>query len=136
MWIGEVPSGVEIADPATVTNIGCAATGVELGANDQSRGNGIAEVLTFTEGRWQDRSYLQPTQPCQADNPDSDISASSRSLIPQTDGSLQGVESTTITTDQCGNQGTVYRITITTTRVGDVPAGVTIGDPVEFLPGS
>ena len=189
--IGEVPGGVELADPATVkaapadnipptdtsaatldgvyridfdypnqtvdgrnlgspvanksqwwafrslcTDIGCAATGVELNADDRQRGDGIAEVLTFTEGRWQDTSYLQPPQPCPAGNPDSDLSAISRSLIPQADGSLQGVESMTILTNQCGSQGTVYKTPITATRVGDVPATVTLADPAKFVPQS
>ena len=115
------------------TDTGCAATGVELAEN--GRGNGIAEVLTFTEGRWQDTSYLQPPQPCADGNPDSDVSAISRSLIPQPDGSLNGIESVTVLTDQCGNKGAVYKTPITATRVGDVPSTATLADPAKFVPG-
>jgi len=116
------------------TEKGCAATGVALDDKDRSRGNGIAEVLTFTEGRWQDTAYLQPPQPCPSGDPDADVSAISRSLIPQPDGSLTGIETTTVLTDQCGSRGTVYKTPITATRAGDVPASVTLADPVRFLP--
>ncbi|MGV0990724.1 MAG: serine/threonine-protein kinase [Mycobacterium sp.] len=187
--IGEVPDGVELADPAAVpaappspapmtdnyaatldgmyridfdyaqqivdgkasgspitnksqwwafrslcTDKGCAATGVAFDESNQRQGNGIAEVLTFTEGRWQDTPYLQPPQPCPPGNPDADVSAISRSLIPQPDGSLQGIESMTVLTNQCGSSGTVYKTPITATRVGDVPPTVTLADPAKFLP--
>lgn len=115
---------------------GCVATGVELNEKNHLQGSGIAGVLRFTDGRWQDEPYLQPPRQCPGDNLDSDVSVISRSLIPELGGSLRGFESMTILTNQCGDQGTIYQSPIEATRTGDVPPTVIIADPARFLPGN
>jgi serine/threonine-protein kinase len=47
----------------------------------------------------------------------------------QEDGTLRGVETTTILTNECGAEGQVFQVPYIATRVGDVPAGVTVSDP-------
>jgi serine/threonine protein kinase, bacterial len=38
----------------------------------------------------------------------------------------------TVLTNECGNQGTVYRTPIVATRTGDVAPSVTVADPALF----
>jgi serine/threonine protein kinase, bacterial len=51
---------------------------------------------------------------------------------PQPDGTLRGVATTTALTNECGNQGTVWRTPIVVTRTGDVPPTITVADPALF----
>ncbi|HET9892377.1 MAG TPA: hypothetical protein VFQ42_17940, partial [Mycobacterium sp.] len=43
-----------------------------------------------------------------------------------------GVQTETVLTNECGNQGTVYRTPVVATRTGDVPGSVTMADPALF----
>ena len=51
------------------------------------------------------------------------------SLEPQPDGTLRGVQTDTVLTNECGFQGTVTQTPFVATRIGDVPSGVTVADP-------
>jgi len=53
-------------------------------------------------------------------------------LEPQPDGTLRGVQTETVLTNECGNQGTVYQTPIVASRTGDVPGSVTMADPALF----
>jgi serine/threonine-protein kinase len=122
------------------TSTRCVATGAALADNNQQEPSGAADVVQFTDGRWQDTPYLMAPVRCQDQYEGShgpggdaaDRSIMSWSLEPQPDGTLQGVSTLTILTDGCGKQGNVYRTPIVATRVGDVPPAVVLADPALF----
>ena len=51
------------------------------------------------------------------------------SLEPQPDGTLRGVATDTVLTNECGSEGAVSQVPFVATRVGDVPPSVTVADP-------
>jgi serine/threonine protein kinase, bacterial len=115
------------------TATGCVATGSGLADTDHNEAKGVAHVLHFADGRWQDTPYPQTPVQCPRTNGTlNDTSTLSWSLAPQPDGTLRGVATETVLTDECGNQGTVYRTPVVATRTGDVPLGVTVADPALF----
>lgn len=63
-----------------------------------------------------------------------DTETNAWSLDPQPDGTLRGVLTVTALTNECGNQGTVWRIPFAAIRTGDVPPGVTVADPATVTP--
>jgi serine/threonine protein kinase, bacterial len=185
--VGDVPSGVGVADPATVTiapststapphvagpildgtyrvdfdlqnqtingtktglgaavtqwwayrsactPAGCAAAGSELADSNQQEGTGTTNVLHFTDGRWQGTPDLQAPMQCDGTTkPVTDDETRLWSLEPQPDGTLRGTEIGTILTNECGNQGTVYRTPFVATRTGDVAPSVIVADPALF----
>jgi serine/threonine-protein kinase len=56
----------------------------------------------------------------------------SLSFEPQPDGTLRGVMTQTMVTNECGDQGKVYQTPMVATREGDVPPGVVLADPALF----
>ena len=185
--VGDVPSGVAVADPATVTiapststapphvagpvldgtyrvdfdlqnqtingtktglgaavtqwwayrsactPTGCAAAGSELADSNQQEGTGTTNVLHFADGRWQGTPDLQAPMQCDGTTkPVTDDETRLWSLEPQPDGTLRGTEIGTILTNECGNQGTVYRTPFVATRTGDVAPSVIVADPALF----
>jgi serine/threonine-protein kinase len=108
---------------------GCVAAGAQLVAGNLQQPTGVVFAFDFTEGRWQDTPpTLQSPEQC-SNGPDSDVSTVSWSLVPQQDGTLRGVGTRTILTDQCGLKETVYKVPLVGARTGDVPANVVIADP-------
>ena len=185
--VGDVPSGVGVADPATVTiapststapphvagpvldgtyrvdfdlqnqtingtktglgaavtqwwayrsactPAGCAGAGSELADSNQQEGTGTTNVLHFADGRWQGTPDLQAPMQCDGTTkPVTDDETRLWSLEPQPDGTLRGTEIGTILTNECGNQGTVYRTPFVATRTGDVAPSVIVADPALF----
>ena len=191
--IGDVPSGVTVADPATATAsptagtparvtggpvldgifrvdydgthqtrngnpttggthatewwafrslctvTGCAATGSKLADTNHQETTGLALVLHFADpsdayGHWQENPpIVQPPTRCPGTNGTvTDTATHSWSLGPQPDGTLRGLLTTTVLTNECGNQGTVYRTPMVVTRTGDVPPAVVLADPALF----
>jgi serine/threonine-protein kinase len=124
------------------TSTRCVATGASLADNNQDEPSGsIADVVEFTDGRWQDTPNLLDPQRCQDEygGPEkipggnaADTATIIWSLEPQTDGTLHGVETRTIITDGCGKQGKVFKTPIVATRTGDVPPAVVLADPALF----
>jgi hypothetical protein len=115
------------------TATGCVATGSRLGDTNHSEAKGVAHVLRFADGHWQDTPYLHPPEQCRgASGTGTDTSTLSWSLDPQPDGTLRGVATETVLTNECANQGTVYRTPVVATRTGDVPPSVTVADPTLF----
>lgn len=55
-------------------------------------------------------------------------------LDPQPDGTLRGVTTATVLTNECGTQGAVIQTPFVATRTGDVPTGVAIPDPAGVPP--
>jgi serine/threonine protein kinase, bacterial len=185
--VGDVPAGVSVADPATVstapststaaphvagpvldgtyrvdfdlqnqtingavtglgaavsqwwayrsacTPAGCAAAGSELAESNQQEGTGTTNVLNFVDGHWQGTTDLQAPMQCDGTNkPLTDDETRLWSLTPQPDGTLRGTEVGTILSNECGNQGAVYRTPFVATRTGDVAPSVIVADPAFF----
>jgi len=102
--------------------------------NNLHAATGDARLLTFADGRWQDTSpYLAAPFPCSTGSSKADNSTISWSLQPQTDGTLRGVQTITVLSNECGSQGNVYKTPIIATRTGDVPPNIIVADPALFL---
>jgi serine/threonine-protein kinase len=55
------------------------------------------------------------------------------SLQPQLDGTLRGVKTYIVLTNECGRQGNVHKTPFVATRIGDVPPAVVLADPALFV---
>jgi serine/threonine protein kinase, bacterial len=119
------------------TTNGCAATGTRLDdGNHQAASTtdgGLTDTLRFVGGYWQGTPQQDRVGCTQ---PDGQVGASQQetiawSLAPQADGSLRGTVTETVLSNECGAQGAVVRLPVVATRDGDVPAAVTLPDPVQ-----
>ena len=116
---------------------GCVATASQLDTNNHQVARTPAQSggYRFVDGHWQsapvERQLAQPR--CLGGNGQVVAGANTVmltwSLEPQPDGTLRGVKTGTALTNECGFQGQVAVAPVVATRVGDVPAGVTIADP-------
>lgn len=122
------------------TTGGCAAAGVRLDdathqAPDASDG-GQNNTLRFVAGYWwgaPQQMRIGCRQANQAVAGTSQQETVALSLALQADGTLRGVQTETVGSNECGAQGAVLRVPVVATRVGDVPATVTIGDPAKAI---
>jgi serine/threonine protein kinase, bacterial len=118
------------------TSTGCAATGTKLdNASHQAAkatGTGNTGVLHFVDGHWQSAPRELQTQ-CRAAHGAQSTQSETVvwSLTPQPDGTLRGLQTQTVQSNECGAQGAVLRIPVVATRVGDVPPGVDVADPAQ-----
>jgi serine/threonine protein kinase, bacterial len=113
---------------------GCISTGAGLDDDNHGEATGYAvRVLRFIDGHWQDTPGLSQN-PCPGaeSGPTTNTQTISWSLKPQSDGTLQGVETITALTNECGQQGNVWRTPIVATRTGDVAPTVILADPALF----
>jgi serine/threonine protein kinase, bacterial len=137
---GDPATGTATKEPhwwafrSSCTSTRCVATGAALADNNQQEPSGSADVIQFTDGRWQDTPYLQAPVPCPRGNGGNgtETETISWSLEPQPAGTLRGVQTGTVLTNECGLQGYVYKTPIVATRIGDVPASVILADPALF----
>ncbi|MBO0865465.1 MAG: serine/threonine protein kinase [Mycobacterium sp.] len=116
---------------------GCAATATKL--DDASHeaantaGGGGTDVLRFVDGHWQGAPRQQQVR-CRQVNGTA-ISTESKSVVwsltPQADGTLRGVQTETVQSNECGAAGSVLRVPVVATRIGDVPPNVTVADPAK-----
>lgn len=123
------------------TTNGCAATGIQLDNSNHlvasTAQGGQTDTLRFVAGYWQGTPQRkrvdcrQPNAPRQATQQET----MSWSLAPQSDGTLRGVETETVLSNECGAQGAVLRVPVIASRVGDVPPGLTWADPAQVLSG-
>ena len=114
------------------TTGGCVATGTWLSDNNQRQAVGVAIVLRFIDGHWQNTPF-HSAAPCPGKSGSVTENLTDRwSWMPQPDGTLRGAGTQTALTDECGLQGTVWRTPIVVTRTDDVPNTVTIADPAFF----
>jgi hypothetical protein len=116
---------------------GCVAAGVALASENPTNQDDTvraSDVLRFTDGHWQDTTYLKPPAQCPGatNGTITDNETASWSWETQPDGTLQGVQTITALTNECGNQGKVWRTPISATRTGDVPPTVVLADPALF----
>ncbi|MEY8013568.1 serine/threonine-protein kinase [Mycobacterium servetii] len=117
----------------------CIATGTKLDANDHRVPSTPADtdIVRFTGNRWQDRTprhSQRPYQRCLGTDGKSVVAGTDTEVIawtwePRPDGTLRGVSTDTVLTNQCGNRGDVFQTPFVATRTGDVPPGVTVADP-------
>ena len=122
------------------TATGCIATGTRLEAMNAkiALDPAVTAVLRFTDGHWQ--QSLDPPDRSQADyddclgvdgrlRPGSEIAMDMKTFEPQTDGTLRGVKTETVVTDDCGRAGLVVQVPFVATRTADVATGITVADP-------
>jgi len=121
------------------TSNGCAATGTRLDDSTHQAAStvdgGQTETLRFVAGYWQG-SPAQERLTCVQPNGQGKATQQetvSWSLAPQADGTLRGTQTDTVVSNECGAQGAVLRVPVVATRVGAVPAGVTLADPAQIL---
>jgi serine/threonine protein kinase, bacterial len=119
------------------TAAGCAATGTKLDDVThqwvKTTAAGNSGVLHFVDGHWQGEPRQVQVQ-CRTAR-GAPMSTQSEtvvwSLTPESDGTLRGVQTQTVQSNECGSQGATLRIPVVATRVGDVPPNVTVADPAE-----
>ena len=119
------------------TPTGCVATGTQSDDNNHqvARAPAYPHVLHFVDGHWQAAPVQgQIQQPrCLGANgkvvAGAETEAFTWSLEPQPDGTLPGVATETVLTNECAGQGTVVQTTLVLTRTGDVPPDVAVVDP-------
>jgi hypothetical protein len=119
---------------SSCTSAGCVAAGSELADSNHQEGTGVTSVLRFAGGQWHGTPYLQA--PIQCDGTKTAVTDDETRLWswePQADGTLRGIEIGTMLSNECGNQGTVYRTPFVATRIGDVAPSVVVADPALFM---
>ena len=116
------------------TSAGCIATGAKLAKENHEAPAGGAMVLRFVDGHWQQPPDPMTGHGCPGNkNPQATTDDTFEwSLEPQPDGTLRGTDTEISLSNECGNQGKVYRTPLSVTRTGDVPAAVVLADPSLF----
>ena len=112
------------------TSSGCVATGVQLRTTNQQEATGRADVLRFTNGHWQNMPAASPVQ-CPEQNATDTVSRV-WSWMPQPDGTFRGVQTNSVVSNECGDQGEIYEVPFVATRLDDVPSTVSPADPAFF----
>ncbi len=119
------------------TAAGCAATGTKLDdashSYAKSTGTGNAGVLHFVDGHWQSEPRQLEVQ-CQKTRGAPVVNQSESvvwTLTPEPDGTLRGVQTQSVQSNECGAQGATLRIPVLGSRTGDVPPDVTVADPAD-----
>jgi serine/threonine protein kinase, bacterial len=117
------------------TASGCAATGTKLDDVThqwaKTTGNANTGVLHFVDGQWQGEPRQVQVQ-CRAARGGPATTQSETvvwSLTPQSDGTLRGVQTQKVQSNECGSQGATLRIPVVATRTGNIPPNVPIADP-------
>jgi serine/threonine protein kinase, bacterial len=146
-WAKQTVNGEATSGPGTTesdwmafrslcTSTGCVATGAELSNQNHQTPVGGGLVFRFVDGHWQDEIGLPDRTKCPGatnENTTRDETFA-WSWDPQPDGTLRGTQTATALTNECGDQGNVYRTPMSLTRMGDVPPGVILADPALFMP--
>jgi serine/threonine-protein kinase len=120
-------------------SMGCVATAVELDANNNQVPTAVADVLHFVNGQWQStpQDLLIPTCTVTRNGQTSPEqfprNHMTRTWTPQPDGSLRGVETISVVTNECGQQGRVVEMPFVARQVGGVPAAAVLADPRLFI---
>lgn len=111
----------------------CVATGIEVDERNHPEAMGSNRVvLHFIDGQWRNTPRLG-TNGCRGNwTKQRQQETESWSLTPQPDRTLRGTHTTSVLTNECGDQGIVYRTPISLTRVGDVAPSVVLADPALF----
>jgi serine/threonine-protein kinase len=120
------------------TSTRCVAVGAGLADNNQQAPAGGADVLQFSDGRWQDTPALQVNLPCDLGT-GTFAQTATWSLEPQPNGTLNGIQTATVIDGNCSNPGSeqsgkAYKTPFVATRTGDAPPAVVLADPALFMP--
>jgi serine/threonine protein kinase, bacterial len=117
------------------TAAGCAATGTKLDDTShqiaKGTGTGNTGVLHFVDGRWQSEPRPIPAQ-CRKARGAPMVTQSETvvwTLTPEPDGTLRGVQTQAVQSNECGSQGATLRIPVVAARTGDAPPAVAVADP-------
>lgn len=87
-------------------------------------------VLQFFDGHWQSDPNPGSLACGQGGNLDrAETVMTALALEPQADGTLDGAQSSTIQSNECGLQGGVIAVPVRATRDGDLPPGDVVADP-------
>jgi serine/threonine protein kinase, bacterial len=116
---------------------GCVAAATQLDAKNPQVAHNPAESADyrFVDGHWQSAPVSRDLEQPRCLGPDGQVVTGTNTVIltwsmePQPDGRLRGTKTGTALTNECGLQGQVALAPVVATRVGDVPAGVTVADP-------
>ncbi|MBP1823102.1 serine/threonine protein kinase [Mycobacterium sp. OAE908] len=119
---------------------GCVATGAELDDANYQEASGLSTVLRFDNGHWHDVPLTlriecgtsRGSTTATIDPKDLFTVTASLDLEPQPDGTLEGVATQKMETNECALQGTVFIIPVSATRTGDAPANAILADPDLF----
>lgn len=117
---------------------GCAATGVELDANNHQMPITLSDVLHFIDGQWESNAIDRLIPTCtvtrngQTGPELSPTVRTTKTWTPQADGSLAGVATVTTMTNECGTEGATEEYPFVARRVGDVPPAAVLADPRLF----
>ncbi|MFC6129806.1 Rv2253/PknI dimerization domain-containing protein [Mycolicibacterium llatzerense] len=115
------------------TTTKCAVVAAQVSPDNPQQNTGQAMLLELIDGQWT-MPTLSPQPPAQCrKGPGADVMAMKWSFAKNPDGSLVGVATGEIVTDQCGHSGWVYQSPITGIRTGDIPPTVAIADPASFV---
>jgi len=90
-------------------------------------------VLHFVDGHWQSEPRQLQAQ-CRKARGAPLVTQSETvvwTLTPEPDGTLRGVQTQTVQSNECGSQGATLRIPVVAARTGDVPSGVAVADPAK-----
>ena len=123
---------------SSCTSTGCVATGTALDTHNhqQALTPPLTAQLHFVDGHWHRAptqlkmkydSCLSPDAKSVVKGEDTEQATWSAELQP--DGTLRGVHTNTVLTNECGIAGVVRQSPIVLTRVGDVPPTVAVADP-------
>lgn len=145
MYSGQTVNGklVDIPEPNSVelwafksacTDSGCAATMSQVSGENPKQNTGIVRVLNLIDDQW--RTAMPATQPPQTcrNSAAADTYTTSWSLRQRPDGTLNGILTAVVITDDCGRKGKTYQVPISAVRIGDVAASVAAPDAALFIP--
>ena len=130
---------------SSCTSAGCVATGTELDPHNHQQGltPPLTAQLHFIDGHWHRAPNQFQAKYDHCLSPDGksvvareDTELSIWSAEPQPDGTVRGVHTNTVLTNECGIGGTVRQSPIALTRVGDAPPTVNVADPATVTPSS
>ena len=117
----------------------CVATGVGLDADNNQVPITIPDVLHFVNGQWESNAIDELVPMCtvtrngETGPEQSATYHSMKTWTPQADGSLLGMDTVTVMTNECGQQGTVYEHPFVARRMGEVPPAAVLADPQLFV---
>lgn len=130
---------------SSCTSRGCVATGTQLDDHDHRTPQTHADSIDhdvkppnnfqLVDGSWRgsvERRRVQRRLCLGAQGKvvaGQDTEEWTSSWVPQQDGTLRGVLTGTILTNECSLQGSVLEVPVAATRTGEVPPGVAVADP-------
>src|ERR1700759_3349503 len=132
---GGVTSWWAFSSACTAT--GCSATGPKLDepsnqmAKTAGTGNTGVLLLLAAHGKAEPRQLQVQCRTARGGPMSTQSETVVWTLTPEPDGTLRGVQTQTVQSNECGSQGATLRIPVVASRAGDVPPGVTVAAPAQ-----